>query len=79
MNRWKPRIATAAIGALLGLAALIEYKAMADPSSEPPSRTVDQRVAELEAKVKILELRLHVVEATLKRAPRSGAPPAARP
>jgi hypothetical protein len=41
-----------------------------------PSRTVEQRVAELEAKVKMLELKLQMVQSTLDRTPRLGVQPA---
>ena len=48
------------------------YRALAQQPAAPAKRTVEQRVAELENKVKFLELKLRTVESTLERTPRLG-------
>jgi hypothetical protein len=42
------------------------------PAPTPPPKTVEARVAELETKVKFLEGKLRVFEATLEQMPRFG-------
>ena len=54
------------------LAVGVGYRAAAEQPAPPPKRSIEQRVAELENKVKFLELKLRTVESTLERTPRLG-------
>lgn len=67
-GRWKQLGLVAGLGALaLGFG----YGAIAETPA-PPSKAVERRVAELEMKVKLLELQLRAVEIALDRTPRLG-------
>jgi hypothetical protein len=69
MSKVKSQIVVGALAACCGLGVGAGYRASAATAR---TRTVDQRVAELETTVKMLELKVGMMETALARTPRMG-------
>lgn len=72
MRNRRSRIQAVLLVSLGTLAVGLGYRAMAGQAAPPP-KSVEQRIGELEMKVKLLELKLKTVESALERTPRLGA------